>query len=163
MLVAADDVIRRQEPRPHVVGLRIEGHAVLLRSLEDGGVHPLGRQFVDLGQQLPRPFDRLPLEVIAVGPVAQHLEHGVVVGVVPHLFQIVVLARYAQAFLCVGRPRIFARSVAQKDVLELVHARIGEHQRRIALDHHRSRGNDLVSLAPEKVQKGLANFIRFHI
>ncbi len=74
-----------------------------------------------------------------------------------------MLARYAQAFLCVGRPRILARSVAQKDVLELVHARIGEHQRRIALDHHRGRGNDLVSLAPEKVQKGLANFIRFHI
>ncbi len=33
------------------------------------------------GQQLPRPVDRLGLEVVAEGPVAEHLEEGVVVGV----------------------------------------------------------------------------------
>ena len=37
-----------------------------------------------------------------------------VVGVVPHLFQIVVLARYAQAFLCVVRPLYYYYNVKKK-------------------------------------------------
>ena len=66
------------------------------------GVHPLGGQSVDAVEQFPGPLDRLLLEVIAVGPVAQHLEHGVVVGVVPHLFQIVVLAMVLRVYICKG-------------------------------------------------------------
>ena len=163
VLVAADDVILGQEAAPVVVGLLIEGHAVLLRALEDGGVHALGRQVVDVVQQLPGPCDRLLLEVVAVGPVAQHLEHRMVVGVVADLLQVVVLARHAQALLRVGRARILAGRIAQEDVLELVHARVGEHQRGVSLDDHRGRRHDHVALRCEEVQKGLTNFIRFHI
>ena len=86
-----------------------------------------------------------------------------VVGVMPHLLQVVVLARNAQALLGVGRTRIFAGRIAQEDILELVHARVGKHQRGIPLDDHRCRGHDHMALALEEVQKGPANFIRFHI
>ena len=102
VLVAANDMVGGQELQPVVVGLLVEGHAVLLRTLEDGGVHAIGRELVDVVQQLPGPLDGLALEVVAVGPVAQHLEHGVVVGVVAHLLQVVVLARDAQTLLRVG-------------------------------------------------------------
>ena len=163
VLVAADDVVFGQELLPVVVSLLIEGHAVLLRAFENRGVHAVGRQFVDAAQQLPRPLDRLLLEVVAVRPVAQHLEHRVVIGVVAHLFEVVVLARHAQALLGIGRTRIFAGRIAQKDVLELVHARIGEHQRGVALHDHRRRRHDHMAFALEEVEKGAANFIRFHI
>ncbi len=162
VLVAADDVVGGQELQPVVVGLLVEGHAVLLRTLEDGGVHAIGRELVDVVQQLPGPLDGLALEVVAVGPVAQHLEHGVVVGVVAHLLQVVVLARDAQTLLRVGRAGVFARCVAQENILELVHARVGEHERGVALDDHRGRGHDRVLLRCEEVEKGPANFIRFH-
>ena len=163
VLVAADDVVLGQILAPVVVGLLVEGDAVLVGTLEDGGVHPLGGQVVDVVQQLPRPADGLLLEVVAVGPVAQHLEHGVVVGVVSDLLQVVVLARDAQTLLRIGRTGILAGGVAQEDVLELVHARIGEHEGGVVLDDHGRRRHDGVTLACEEVQKCLADFVRFHI
>ena len=159
VLVAADDVVLGQELFPVVVSLLVERHAVLLRALEHRGVHPLGGQLIHVVQQPPGPLDRLLLEVVAVGPVAQHFEHRMVVGVVSDLLQIVVLARNAQAFLRIGRTRIFAGSVAQEDVLELVHARVGEHQRGVALDNHRGRRHDSMPFRLEEVEKGLTNFI----
>ena len=159
VLVAADDMVRGQVPEPVVVSLLVERHAVLLRTFEHRGVHPLGGQSVDAVEQFPGPLDRLLLEVIAVGPVAQHLEHRMVVGVVADLLQVVVLARNAQTFLRIGRTRILAGGVAQEDVLELVHARVGEHQRGVALDDHRGRRHDSMPFRLEEVEKGLTNFI----
>ena len=52
--------------------------------------------------------DGLALEVVAEGPVAEHLEEGVVVGVAPHLLEVVVLARDADALLGVGGARVGA-------------------------------------------------------
>ena len=43
------------------------------------------------------------LEVIAERPVSEHLEHSVVVGVVSHLFKVVVLTAYTQTLLRVGK------------------------------------------------------------
>ena len=41
---------------------------------------PVAGQAVGDSKQLPRPVDRLFLEVVAEGPRAQHLEEGVVVA-----------------------------------------------------------------------------------
>ena len=57
-----------------------------------------------LDEQLPSPGNGFALEVIAEGPVAEHLEKRVVVGVKPHIFQIIVLAAGTNAFLGVGGP-----------------------------------------------------------
>ena len=40
-----------------------------------------------------------------------------------------------------------------EDVLELHHAGIGEHQRRVVARHQRARGHDLVAVLPEIVEK----------
>jgi hypothetical protein len=46
-----------------------------------------------------------------------------------------------------------------EDVLELHHARIGEHQRRVVARHQRARGDDLVPVWLEIVEKGLADVV----
>ncbi len=51
------------------------------------------------------------------------------------------------------------RDITEYDVLELVHAGIGEHQCRVVLDYHRSRRDNLVSLAAEEVLVGFSYFL----
>jgi len=80
----------------------------------------------------------------------------VVVGVDADLFEVVVLARHAEAALRVGHARVLRPDLAQKNLLERVHARIGEHQRGVVLHDHRRGRNDLVRLAGKKGQKGRA-------
>ena len=163
VLVTLDYMVFGKVLFPIVVCLLVERHAVGLAALEDGGVHALLRQMVDLREKLPSPCYGLLLEVVAERPVAEHLEHRVVVGVVSHLLQIVVFARYAQTLLRIGHTRIFTRCVAQKNLLELIHSGIGKHQRGVVLHHHRRRRHDRVLLAAEKVEKSLSDFVRFHI
>jgi len=64
-----------------------------------------------------------------------------------------------KAFLAVCDPATFGGAVAKDNVLELVHAGIGEHQCRVVLDYHRSRRDNLVSLAAEEVLVGFSYFL----
>jgi len=59
------------------------------------------------------------------------------IGIMPHLFQVIMLSRYPQAFLCIGHPLPCRILITEKDILELVHPGIGKHQGRIVLDYHR--------------------------
>src|SRR5206468_3188198 len=86
---------------------------------------------------LPRPADRLALVVVAEGPVAEHLEEGVVVGVAPHLLEVVVLAADTETLLQIDRARVGARLLAEEDLLEGHHARVDEEQARVVLGHER--------------------------
>src|SRR5256885_14197726 len=90
---------------------------------------PYTTLFRSLGQQLPGPLERLALEVVAEGPVAQHLEEGVVAGRVAHVFQIVVLAACAQAGLHRGGALVGALVGAQEHVLRSEERRVGEEGR----------------------------------
>ena len=58
------------------------------------------------GQELPRPVDRLALEVVAEAPVAEHLEERVVTWRAPDLLEVVVLAGDPQAALDIDRARV---------------------------------------------------------
>ena len=149
-------------PEPGLARLLVHRRPVLLAALEHRRVQQAGIDFIDFRQELPGPVDGLVLEVVAETPVAQHLEHRVVVGVVSHLFEVVVLAAHSQTLLRIGRTRIRRRGIAQEDVLELVHAGVGEHQRRVILDHHRGRRHDGVSLGCEEIEKFLSYFLRSH-
>ena len=100
---------------------------------------------------LPCPRDGVFFEVIAEGPVAQHLEEGVVVGVHAHLFQVVVLALHADALLRVHGAAVVPRARSKEHVLELVHSRVHEQQGRIVLGEHRRGGHHAVLLGREKV------------
>ena len=109
-----------------------------LRTFEYGNVKVLGVNLKYIYQVAVGPFDRLFLEVVAETPVTQHLEHGVVVGVVAYFLEVVVLARYAQTLLRVALAAALGFGIAEDDVLELIHTSVGKHQRGVVLDNHRS-------------------------
>ena len=111
---------------------------VVDRDGEAGGVDP---QPVRGGHPLPRVGDRLLLEVVPEGEVAQHLEEGVVAGGMAHLLQVVVLAAGANALLAGGRAGIVAALHALKHPLELHHPRVGEQQGGVVRRHQRRAGD----------------------
>ena len=138
LLVAVDDVHFRVEAGgaellgPDVPGLLVElGRIALgLVRLVDRGVEAVLREFPDLGDELPGVVDGLTLEVVAEGPVAQHLEERVVVGVETDVFEVVVLTAGADALLGIGGATRGIRTLrlAEEDRDELVHPRVGEEQ-----------------------------------
>jgi hypothetical protein len=139
---------------PDVVGLVVLGI--------DRDPQLVGRQLVDIDQQFPGVLDRVALEVVAEAEVAQHLEEGVVARGVADVFQVVVLAAGAHAFLRGRRAVVAALVEAEEDVLELVHPGVGEQQRRVVVRHQRTGGHDLVALGGEEVEELLADFGAFH-
>ncbi len=144
---------------PEIVGagdpddLRIRQAGDLLPEAErlvvvdvDRDHQPVGRQAELLGHQVPGELDGAVLEVVAEREVAEHLEEGVMARGVADIVEVVVLAAGAHAFLRGGGARIGTLLQAGEDVLELHHARIGEHQGRIVARHQRRRRQHLVPL-----------------
>ena len=88
-------------------------------------------------KELPGILYGLLLEVITEAEIAQHLEESVVAGGVSHVIQVVMLAPGAHTALGGYRARAGALLMAEKHVLELHHAGVGEQQRRIIGRHQR--------------------------
>ena len=166
LLVPVDDVHFRVEAggaellRPDVPGFLVElrGIALGLVRLVDRGVEAVLREFPDLGDELPGVVDGLALEVVAEGPVAQHLEERVVVGVQADVFEVVMLTARADALLGVGSPArgVRALRLAEEDRDELVHPGVGEEQVR-GVRHQARRLDDRVLLRFEEIEEGLAD------
>ena len=131
------DLVAPDRPGDLVVGVR-RGRQALARDPH------LDRE------ELPRPVDRLALEVVAEAPVAEHLEEGVVAGGPADLLEVVVLARHPQHALVVDRPGVAARLRAGEDLLELDHARVREEERLVAGRHEAGARNDRVSARGEE-------------
>ena len=70
-----------------------------------------------------------------------------VIGIVPYLLEVVVLATDAEALLGVRYTAVLDLGITEDNVLELVHPCVGEHQGRVALDDHRSGWYDRMPLA----------------
>ena len=157
-LVVADahDALGRQPDhlQPDVVGLVVLG-------IHRGPELVLGQLEV-LGQQLPRVDDRIVLEVVTEREVAEHLEERQVARGVADVFEVVVLAAGANALLARRRACVGPLVETQEHVLELVHAGVGEQQRRIVARHHRARSDDLVSLAFEELEERGTDLGSFH-
>ena len=117
---------------PDVPGFLVEvGWVALgLVGLVDGGVEAVLREFPDLRDELPSVVDGLALEVVAEGPVAQHFEERVVVGVQANVFEVVMLTAGADALLGIGGAAggIRALRLAKEDRDELVHPGVGEEE-----------------------------------
>ena len=112
------------------------------------------------GQQLPCEGDGVGLEVIAEAEIPQHLEEGMMARRIADIVQIVMLAARAHAFLRRGGALIIALLDPGEAVLELNHAGIGEHQRRIVARHQRRGGHDLVPVALEEIEIGRADIVK---
>src|SRR2546430_15382538 len=95
-----------------------------------GDVDPVGSDTEPVLPRHPLPgvLDRLLLEVVAEGEVAQHLEECVVPGRVADLLQVVVLAAGPDALLARHRARVIAPLEPLEYALELHHPRVGEKQ-----------------------------------
>ena len=171
LLAAGADVDHRveassvKESCPVAIGLLVKfaGLALGLVRLIDSGVDAFLGELPNPGNEFPGPLDGLLLEIIAEGPVPQHLEERVVVGVKADVFEVVVLAAGADALLGVGGPprRVGALHLAEEDGHELVHAGVGEEEVR-RVRHQRTRRHDGVLLRPEEVEVALANLRAGH-
>ena len=104
VLVAIDDMVGGHVFQPIAGSLVIALQALCGVTFEDGDIEVLGIQLQHIHQIFPCHVNGTFLEIVAERPVAEHLEHGVVVCVVTHLFQVVVLTADAQALLRVGTP-----------------------------------------------------------
>ena len=150
--------------------MRLFGHARdLLPELfgvvilaEDGDVELVFGEAVVLGDQVPGELDGVGFEVIAEGEIAQHFEERVMAAGVADVFEIVVLAAGAHAFLGGGGAGIVALFEAQEDVLELVHAGVGEQQRGVVGGDQRRAAHDAVAARGEEVEKALSDFVTCH-
>ena len=130
---------------------QVEGFVVLGI---DGGEQALGRDLIDLGDQVPGELDGQRLEIIAEREVPQHLEEGVVAGGVADIVQVVVLAAGAHALLRGGGAAVGPLFHAGEDVLELHHAGIGEHQGRVVARHQGRRRHNGVAVLGEELEEG---------
>ena len=73
-----------------------------------------------------------------------------------------MLTGHAEALLAIAYALPALRIVAQKDGLELVHARVREHERRVVMRNHRRRTHKEVALGFEELDKGFAHLRRSH-
>ena len=169
LLVAVDDVNIRVEPGllenglPEIVRLLIQFARVALARLVHRGVKALLRELPNPGDQFPCPLDGFLLEIISKRPVAEHLKEGVVIGVHPHILEVVVFAPGADAFLRVGGAarRIRAGLFTEKNRHELVHPCVGEKQ--VWRVRHQARGrHNRVLPGLKKIEKRLSNLRTGH-
>jgi hypothetical protein len=114
-------------------------------------------------EQLPGEGDGVLLEIVAEGEITQHLEKGVMAAGVADVIEIVVLASGADHLLRSGGTRVIALFDAGENVLELVHARVGEEQRRVVGRHQRRAANDAMVVGREEVEERLADLIPCHV
>jgi hypothetical protein len=126
---------------------------------EDSDQQSVLGQTVFPGYQVPGQLDRALLEIIAEGKIPQHLEEGVMARGIAYVFQIVMLAAGAHAFLRGYRAAVCALFRAGEDVLELHHARVGEHEGRIVAGYQRARLDNDVIVGHKIVEKRPANVV----
>ncbi len=160
--IPRDHAVLGQVLEPEVTGLEVGPEPEFLIAPEVGRVEPCAVDAPDVREQLPRPVDGFLLEEIPERPVAEHLEERVVIGVLAHVLEVVVLAPRSDALLGVHRPfqtreRAVLTHIAEEDGLELVHPRVGEHQRRVVVRHRGRRWRKGVRLALEELDERSAH------
>ena len=157
LLVAVGEVAPAHEPvlgqadlvAPDLVGEVVRGVG--------RGRQPITRDAQVAGQEVPRPVDRLALEVVAEAPVAEHFEERVMARRAPDLLEVVVLAGHAQTALVVDRSSVRALLRAGQEVLELDHPGVGEEERLVAGGHQTGAGHDRVAALGEELDEPTAD------
>lgn len=168
-LVSVDDMYLRvtagifEQGFPVVIGFLVKVGWVTRARPINGGVEALGGKAPSFNHELPGPVDGVFLEIIAKRPVSQHFEKGVVVGILPYVLEIVVLASRPDALLGVsGTRRGIRRFFGAEEVgNELVHPGIREEQSG-GLREERCGWHNRVPLLFKEVQEALANFRSGH-
>ena len=113
--------------------------------------------------QFPRVGNRFFLEIIAERKIAEHFEKRVMAIGEADIFEVVVLAAGANAFLASCGAFVIALFEAEEDVLELVHPRVGEEQRGIVRGDKRRAAHVAMAALLEESQKCFADFVACQI
>ncbi len=129
---------------------------------EDGDVELVFGEAVVLRDEVPGELDGFGFEVVAEGEVAEHLEEGVMAAGVADVFEIVVLAAGADAFLRGGGAGVVAGFETLEDLLELVHAGVGEEQGGVVGRQEGAAADDAVPAGVEEVEKALTDVVAGH-
>ena len=129
---------------------------------EDGDVEFLFGEAVLLDDQVPGELDGVGFEIIAERKVSQHFEEGVVAAGVADVFEVVVFASGAHAFLRAGGARVIALFDARERIFELVHARVGKQQRGIVGRHQRRTAHHAVAAGGKKIEEKLSDLVTCH-
>ena len=145
VFVSFQDMVLWQKPFPVLCRFIVAVDVFGRTAFKDRHVEPFRIEVQTIYKIFPCPSDDFFLEIIAERPVSEHLEHGMMIGIMSHLFQVVMFPADAQTFLRIRHTGIFNRYIAENDIFELIHPGIGKHQGRVAFDHHRSRGYDVMS------------------
>ena len=116
--------------RPDVPGLLIERSGIGRLRCIDTGVKAIRRKTPGFDHQIPGPQNGFLFEIIAKRPVAQHLKHRVVIGVITDILEVIVFAASTNAFLRVSGTWWIVRSLVGSEEIrhKLVHARIRKEQ-----------------------------------
>ncbi len=152
-----EDRLWRHVGGPQGVSLGVTGEASL--ALEDRDLEAVFREAHVPGQELPGKGDGVLLEVVPEREVTEHLEEGVVARGDAHVLEVVVLAAGADALLGRGSAGVVSLLLAQEDVLELVHPRVREEQRRVVRGKQGGAAHDAVAAVLEVLQEGAANLV----
>src|SRR6185503_8908620 len=110
--VAEKDMVLGYILLPVVKRLGVYRQAFLFVAAENGYIQAVFVYFINLRQQFPAPGDGFLFKVVAKAPVAQHLEHSMVIGIDTYFLQVVMFAGYPQAALGIGHPGVFRRFLA---------------------------------------------------
>src|SRR6266566_6535986 len=164
----------------HLPEVVVRAESVDARIWETGDLAPKGARlvvfFVDrnpdvlaielqlLRDELPGEANRVALEVVAEGKIAEHLEERVMPGGMADLLEVVVLPAGANALLHGrGATRASRRLLLpEKHLLELHHPRVREHQRRVVAGHDRRARVHSVPLPLKVLGEFLADFGGVH-
>ncbi len=132
---------------------RLPDLSAIVVVLKDSEVETILGQVKMVDNIVKRPFAGLALGIAAKGKVAQHLEEGEMATVQANGVDVVG----AQALLArSGADALLQGLGAQIVLLELVHAGVGQKQRRV-IGHQRRRRELLAAVLFKKVQERRAN------
>src|ERR1043166_1321732 len=157
---AQNSLFRRAYLFPKLLGIFVWANFII--AFEDGEPHTLGIELEFINQQIPGKLNRFFFEVVAEAEIPKHLEEGLVARSLPHLIEIIVLAAGAQTFLRRTGASIIALLVAEKDVLELIHARVREEQRRIVGGQKRAGAHTRMAVPLKVLEEFFANLVTSH-
>ena len=110
--ISENDFILPNNFFPFCQGNRRWRNTLLSITFKNSYIQPVFRDFKYIGKQFPAPGNGLFFKIISKRPVAQHFKHSVVIGVMPHFFQIVVFSTHSQAFLCIRYSFVWWRAVS---------------------------------------------------
>ena len=139
---------------PQVRRLLVAGAVGVALKHGEGQLVGVQAQPVLAGQEFPAPRDHLLLEVVAQGPVAQHLEEGQMAGIA-HLVDVAG----ADALLHVRQPRAHGMLLAHQIGHQRMHAGGGEQHGRVVLGNDRGGGDAGVALLLEEAEEQAAQLV----